>query len=55
MHGYAIIHWIRQQSDAALLMEEGALYPALYRMEAKGWIKAEWGLSENNRKASITS
>ena len=51
MHGYAIAHWIRQQSDAALLVEEGALYPALYRMEAKGWIEAEWGLSENNRKA----
>ena len=51
MHGYAIVHSIRQQSDAALLVEEGALYPALYRMEAKGWIEAEWGLSENNRKA----
>jgi PadR family transcriptional regulator, regulatory protein PadR len=51
MHGYAIAHWIREQSDSALLVEEGALYPALYRMEARGWIEAEWGLSENNRKA----
>ncbi len=51
LHGYAIAHWIRQQSDSALLVEEGALYPALYRMEARGWIEAEWGLSENNRKA----
>jgi PadR family transcriptional regulator, regulatory protein PadR len=51
LHGYAISHSIREQSDSALLVEEGALYPALYRMEAKGWIEAEWGLSENNRKA----
>jgi PadR family transcriptional regulator PadR len=51
MHGYSIMAGIRQSTDAALLVEEGALYPALYRMEAKGWLEAEWGLSENNRRA----
>ncbi|MGC4056055.1 MAG: PadR family transcriptional regulator, partial [Paludibaculum sp.] len=51
LHGYAIAQWIRQQTDEAILVEEGALYPALYRMEDKGWIDAEWGLSENNRRA----
>ena len=50
-HGYAIVSAIRQTTDAALLVEEGALYPALYRMEAKGWIESEWGLSDNNRRA----
>ncbi len=50
-HGYAITESIRQQTEEALLIEEGALYPALYRMEAKGWIQSEWGLSENNRRA----
>ena len=51
LHGYAIAETILRQTDEALLVEEGALYPALYRMEAKGWIEAEWGLSENNRRA----
>ncbi len=51
LHGYAISSVIRQQTDNALLVEEGALYPALYRMEAKGWIEAEWALSDNNRRA----
>ncbi|HEX4165826.1 MAG TPA: PadR family transcriptional regulator [Bryobacteraceae bacterium] len=51
MHGYAISGAIRQQTDNALLVEEGALYPALYRMEAKGWIAAEWRLTGNNRRA----
>jgi PadR family transcriptional regulator, regulatory protein PadR len=50
-HGYAIVSAIKQSTDSALLVEEGALYPALYRMEAKGWIEAEWGLSSNNRRA----
>jgi transcriptional regulator len=50
-HGYAITSAIQQSTDGALLVEEGALYPALYRMEAKGWIEAEWGLSSNNRRA----
>lgn len=50
-HGYAITAAIRETTGGALLVEEGALYPALYRMEAKGWVSASWGLSENNRRA----
>lgn len=52
-HGYAVSQWIREQTGDELLVEEGALYPALYRMEAKGWIAAEWGASENNRRAKF--
>lgn len=51
MHGYAIARRIQQVSDGVLLVEEGSLYPALHRMERKGWIDAAWGLSEANRKA----
>ena len=51
MHGYGIGRWIAQQGGHALQVEEGSLYPALYRLEGKGWIAAEWGLSEKNRKA----
>ena len=51
MHGYEIARWIQQTSEDALQVEEGSLYPALYRMERKGWIRSEWGLSEKNRKA----
>jgi len=51
MHGYAVARWIQQTSDDALRIEEGSLYPALYRMEHRGWITSEEGLSENNRKA----
>jgi PadR family transcriptional regulator PadR len=51
LHGYAITSLIRRQSDEALLVEEGTLYPALWRLESKGLIEAEWGLSDNNRKA----
>jgi PadR family transcriptional regulator PadR len=51
MHGYAVARWIQQTSDDALQVEEGSLYPALYRMERRGWIISEEGLSENNRKA----
>ena len=51
MHGYAIAQRIQQRSDDVLVVEEGSLYPALYRMEAKGWISAEWGKSDNNRRA----
>jgi len=49
-HGYGIARWIQQTTDDALRVEEGSLYPALYRMERKGWIEAEWGLSETRRK-----
>ena len=51
LHGYAITSLIRRQSDDALLVEEGTLYPALWRLEGKGFLEAEWGLSDNNRKA----
>jgi len=50
-HGYAIVRWIGQQTGDALQVEEGSLYPALYRMERDGWIEAEWGTSELGRKA----
>ena len=50
-HGYAIARWIRDTTDDVLRIEEGALYPALHRMQKRGWIEAEWGLSENNRRA----
>lgn len=50
-HGYAIAHHIQQTSDGFLQVEEGSLYPALHRMERRGWIEAEWGLSETKRKA----
>ena len=50
-HGYAITSVIQNATNGALLVEEGALYPALYRMEAKGWIAANWGVSVNNRRA----
>ena len=51
LHGYSIARRIQQRSDDALVVEEGSLYPALYRMEEKGWIRAAWGRSENNRRA----
>jgi PadR family transcriptional regulator PadR len=51
MHGYGIASWIESVTSDALSVEEGSLYPALYRMAKKRWITAEWGLSENNRKA----
>jgi PadR family transcriptional regulator PadR len=51
LHGYAITRLIRLQTEEALLVEEGTLYPALWRLESKGLVEAEWGLSENNRKA----
>jgi PadR family transcriptional regulator, regulatory protein PadR len=53
LHGYAITSLIRRQSDDAMLVEEGTLYPALWRLENKGLLEAEWGLSENNRKAKF--
>jgi len=51
MHGYAIVQRIQQVSNDALQIEEGSLYPALHRMEQRGWISSEWGHSENNRRA----
>ena len=53
MHGYKIAARIQQLSDEVLRIEEGSLYPALYRMEQKGFIESEWGVSENNRQAKF--
>ena len=50
-HGYAISRWIRQRTDQVLSVEDAALYQALHRLERKGLIESEWGLSENNRRA----
>lgn len=51
LHGYAVAEYIRKQSDDALKIEEGALYPALHRLEKRGLLASEWGVSENNRRA----
>lgn len=53
MHGYAIARWIFDSSGKELQIEEGTLYPALHRLEDRGWISAEWGLSDNNRRAKF--
>lgn len=53
MHGYAITEWIEAATRATLLVEEGTLYPALHRIERRGWISADWGVSENNRRAKF--
>ena len=50
-HGLGIADRIQQMSKEILHVEQGSLYPALYRLEAQGWIKAEWGVSDNNRRA----
>jgi transcriptional regulator len=51
VHGYGVARWIEQATNDVLRIEEGSLYPALHRLEARGWIQAEWGTSENNRRA----
>ena len=51
MHGYAINKWIRERTHEVLQVNHGALYPALYRLEAKGWLEEEWGMTETNREA----
>jgi transcriptional regulator len=53
MHGFAIVRWIEDVTHERLQIEEGALYPALHRMEAKGWLDAQWGYTEKNRKAKF--
>jgi transcriptional regulator len=55
MHGFGISVRIRQMSDEVLQVEQGSLYPALYRLEDQGWIKSAWGVSDNNRKAKYYS
>jgi len=51
MHGFGIARWIQRTTGDVLQVEEGSLYPALYRMENRGWIKAQWALTENGRRA----
>ncbi len=55
MHGYAVTRWIRRQTDGALEVDDAAMYQALHRLERRGWVESEWGLSENNRKAKYYS
>jgi PadR family transcriptional regulator, regulatory protein PadR len=52
-HGYAIVRWLREQTRDLLEVEEGSLYPALYRMERDGWVEASWGITELGRKAKF--
>lgn len=53
LHGWAISERIEQISKSALLVQQGSLYPALHRLERRGWVKARWGASENNRRAKF--
>jgi len=50
LHGYAVSQWIRERSRGALAVEDAALYQALYRLERKGWVEAEWGVSDTGRR-----
>ena len=54
-HGYAISRWVRERTDGVIAIEDAALYQALHRLEARAWVEAEWGLSDNNRKAKYYS
>jgi PadR family transcriptional regulator, regulatory protein PadR len=53
LHGYGVVEWIQQTSQQVLKVEEGALYPALHRLELRGLLSAEWGASDNNRRAKF--
>ncbi len=55
MHGYAVSQWIRNRTEGVLQVQDAALYQSLRRLEKKGWVEAEWGLSENNRRARYYS
>jgi PadR family transcriptional regulator, regulatory protein PadR len=50
-HGYAVARWLERAADDAIAIEDGSLYPALYRLERRGWIEADWGMTELGRKA----
>ena len=52
-HGYAVAEWVDQATDATVLLEEGTLYPALHRLERRGWVESAWGVSANNRRAKF--
>ena len=51
MHGFEILAWLQEATGGELVIEEGALYPALHRMERRGWLTSEWGVSEKSRRA----
>ena len=53
MHGYSVSEWVEGATQSLLLLEEGTLYPALHRLERRGWIASEWGVSDNNRRAKF--
>ena len=50
-HGYGVLRWIEDATDAVIRLDEGSLYPALYRLEDRGWVASDWGTSANNRRA----
>ncbi len=52
-HGYAVAEWIEYATGETVLVEEGTLYPALHRLERKGWVESEWGISERSRRAKF--
>lgn len=54
-HGYGVARWVHETTDGTLEIEEGALYTSLHRMERRGWLESEWGVSENNRRAKYYS
>lgn len=54
-HGYGVARWVSDRTDGVLEVEEGALYTSLHRMERRGWLESEWGVSENNRRAKYYS
>lgn len=51
LHGFDVLRWLRETTDAALVVEEGSLYPALHRMERRGWLESDWGVSERGKRA----
>lgn len=51
MHGYGVVEWLKDTTGAVLQVEDGAMYPALHRLQRKGWISGSWGITENNRRA----
>ncbi len=55
LHGYAVSRWLRETSEDAFRVEEGALYPALRRLEKKGWLESSWGMTETKREAKFYS
>ena len=54
-HGYAVARWIRDTTDEALNIEDGALYTSLHRMEKRGWVSSEWGVTDGGRKVKLYS